>query len=171
MADAPHAQSASASADGTVKLWDVNEEQACERLRSPIVSARAMALAPDGQTLAVSDVDGRVHLLDPQTLRRILERTEWPGLVIVDTKSDLEALTRNALHAADRVLVPVSDWATIVPRVSNTPHARSCDSRTTVENAVRMSAACCSLVTDRSRLHSTSSAIGSIVVIASRADS
>lgn len=50
---------------------------------------------------------------DPTTLRRILERTEWPGLVIVDTKSDLEALTRNALHAADRVLVPVSDWASL----------------------------------------------------------
>jgi cellulose biosynthesis protein BcsQ len=50
---------------------------------------------------------------DPLTLRRILDRTEWPGLVIVDTKSDLEALTRNALHAADRVLVPVSDWASL----------------------------------------------------------
>lgn len=50
---------------------------------------------------------------DPRTLRRILERTEWPGLVIIDTKSDLEALTRNALHAADRVLVPVSDWASL----------------------------------------------------------
>jgi cellulose biosynthesis protein BcsQ len=50
---------------------------------------------------------------DPQTLRRILERTEWPGLVIIDTKSDLEGLTRNALHAADRVLVPVSDWASL----------------------------------------------------------
>src|ERR1051325_3204610 len=60
--------------------------------------------------------------------------------------------------------VPVSDWATILPRVSKTPQARSCDSRTTVEKAVRMSAACCSLVTDSSRLHRTSSAIGSIVV-------
>jgi cellulose biosynthesis protein BcsQ len=50
---------------------------------------------------------------DPHTLRRILERTEWPGLVIVDTKSDLEALTRNALYAADRVLVPVSDRASL----------------------------------------------------------
>ncbi len=50
---------------------------------------------------------------DPLTLRRILERTEWPGLVIVDTKSDLESLTRNALYAADRVLMPVSDWASL----------------------------------------------------------
>ena len=50
---------------------------------------------------------------DPQTLRRILEHTEWPGLVIIDTKSDLEALTRNALHAADRVIVPVADWTSL----------------------------------------------------------
>jgi cellulose biosynthesis protein BcsQ len=33
--------------------------------------------------------------------------------VIVDTKSDLEALTRNALHAADRVVVPVADWTSL----------------------------------------------------------
>jgi cellulose biosynthesis protein BcsQ len=50
---------------------------------------------------------------DDATLRRILERTAWPGLVIVDTKSDLEALTRNALAAADRVLLPVSDWTAL----------------------------------------------------------
>jgi cellulose biosynthesis protein BcsQ len=50
---------------------------------------------------------------DPATLGRILEHTEWPGLVIIDTKSDLEALTRNALHAADRVIVPVADWTSL----------------------------------------------------------
>src|SRR6266568_7601829 len=60
--------------------------------------------------------------------------------------------------------VPVSDWATMLPAVSKTPQARSCDSRTTVEKAVRISAACCSLVTDSSRLHNTSRAIGSIVI-------
>ena len=50
---------------------------------------------------------------DPATLARILERTEWPGLVILDTKSDLEALTVNAYHAADRIIVPVADWASL----------------------------------------------------------
>ena len=50
---------------------------------------------------------------DPHTLRRILDQTDWPGVVIIDTKSDLEALTRNALYAADRVLIPVSDWAAL----------------------------------------------------------
>lgn len=50
---------------------------------------------------------------DPLTLRRILERTAWNGLFVLDTKSDLEALTRNAVHAADRVLIPVADWASL----------------------------------------------------------
>jgi cellulose biosynthesis protein BcsQ len=50
---------------------------------------------------------------DPQTLRGILERTAWPGITILDTKSDLEALTLNAFHAADRILVPVADWASL----------------------------------------------------------
>jgi cellulose biosynthesis protein BcsQ len=50
---------------------------------------------------------------DPATLRRILDRTEWKGVVILDTKSDLEALTQNALMAADRILIPVADWASL----------------------------------------------------------
>ena len=50
---------------------------------------------------------------DPQTLRAILLRTGWKGLVIIDTKSDLEALTLNALHAADRIIIPVADWASL----------------------------------------------------------
>jgi cellulose biosynthesis protein BcsQ len=50
---------------------------------------------------------------DPRTLQRILERTAWDGLVIVDTKSDFESLTLNALHAADRVIVPIADRASL----------------------------------------------------------
>jgi len=50
---------------------------------------------------------------DPTTLRRILERTSFEGLFVLDTKSDLEALTENAFHAADRILVPVADWSSL----------------------------------------------------------
>ncbi|MCC6639760.1 MAG: ParA family protein [Deltaproteobacteria bacterium] len=50
---------------------------------------------------------------DIGTLRRIVDRTVWDGVILFDTKSDLEALTQNALVAADRVLVPVSDWASL----------------------------------------------------------
>jgi cellulose biosynthesis protein BcsQ len=50
---------------------------------------------------------------DPRTLSRIIAETAWPGLVILDTKSDLEALTVNAWHAADRILLPVADRASL----------------------------------------------------------
>ena len=50
---------------------------------------------------------------DPGTLKRILAQTDWPGLVILDTKSDLEALTLNAWAAADRILLPVADAASL----------------------------------------------------------
>ena len=46
---------------------------------------------------------------DSQTLRRILKQTDFDGVVILDTKSDLEALTRNALHAAELIILPVAD--------------------------------------------------------------
>jgi cellulose biosynthesis protein BcsQ len=50
---------------------------------------------------------------DPRALARIIEASEWPGLLILDTKSDLEALTQSAWHAAQRILLPVSDWASL----------------------------------------------------------
>ncbi len=50
---------------------------------------------------------------DPRTLRRILALTGWQGVVILDTKSDLEALTESAYHAAERVLIPVADRASL----------------------------------------------------------
>jgi cellulose biosynthesis protein BcsQ len=50
---------------------------------------------------------------NPFTLRRILERTAWRGIIVIDTKADLEALTLNAFHAADRILVPVADWGSL----------------------------------------------------------
>ncbi len=53
--------------------------------------------------------DLKRELRDPLCLIRALQRTEWKGLVIVDTKSDLEILTRSALAASDLVLVPVKN--------------------------------------------------------------
>jgi cellulose biosynthesis protein BcsQ len=49
----------------------------------------------------------------PTTLARIIGNTDWHGILILDTKSDLEALTRNAYHAAERILVPVADRSSL----------------------------------------------------------
>jgi cellulose biosynthesis protein BcsQ len=54
-----------------------------------------------------SELKQEIH--DPVCLLQTLQRTDWKGLVIVDTKSDLEILTRNAMAASDLVLVPVKN--------------------------------------------------------------
>jgi len=46
---------------------------------------------------------------DPRTLARILAATDFSGVWVLDTKSDLEELTQNALFAADLVILPVAD--------------------------------------------------------------
>jgi cellulose biosynthesis protein BcsQ len=48
---------------------------------------------------------------DPRTLARILAATDFAGVWVLDTKSDLEELTRSALYAADLVILPVADQA------------------------------------------------------------
>lgn len=50
---------------------------------------------------------------DSGSLARLLRGLAFPGVVLIDTKGDLEALTRNALAAADLAILPVSDWASL----------------------------------------------------------
>jgi cellulose biosynthesis protein BcsQ len=50
----------------------------------------------------------------PFFLQKVLQQTGWRGLVIVDTKSDFEILTRNALAASDLTLVVVKDQPSLV---------------------------------------------------------
>jgi cellulose biosynthesis protein BcsQ len=50
---------------------------------------------------------------DPFHLQRVLAKTGWEGLVVIDTKSDMEILTRNAIAASDLALVLVSDRSSL----------------------------------------------------------
>ena len=50
----------------------------------------------------------------PFFLQMVLQHTGWRGLVILDTKSDFEILTRNALAASDLALVVVKDRPSLV---------------------------------------------------------
>ncbi len=45
----------------------------------------------------------------PMFLTRMLAESGISGIVIIDTRPDLNILTQNALYAADRVLIPVKD--------------------------------------------------------------
>jgi cellulose biosynthesis protein BcsQ len=48
-------------------------------------------------------------LTSDSLLHAALQRTAWEGLVIVDTKGDLDVLTQSAIAASDLVLIPVRD--------------------------------------------------------------
>jgi len=49
----------------------------------------------------------------PMTLTRMLAESGISGIVIIDTRPDLNILTQNALYAADRVLIPVKDMPSL----------------------------------------------------------
>ena len=50
---------------------------------------------------------------DVRILRRMIDASEQSGVFILDCKSDLEALTRSAIVAADLVILPVADQASL----------------------------------------------------------
>jgi cellulose biosynthesis protein BcsQ len=59
-----------------------------------------------------SDLEAlKLRALEPLALRRLLDTLRWEGVILLDTKSDLEALTRGALAAADLAILPVADQA------------------------------------------------------------
>jgi len=60
----------------------------------------------------------RRELDDPSMLARVLATSQLDGLVIIDTRPDLDIFTENALYAADRVIVPVKD----APSLENCRH-------------------------------------------------
>jgi chromosome partitioning protein len=49
----------------------------------------------------------------PMTLTRMLAESGLSGIVIIDTRPELNILTQNALYAADRVLIPVKDMPSL----------------------------------------------------------
>jgi cellulose biosynthesis protein BcsQ len=49
----------------------------------------------------------------PMTLAHMLAESGLSGIVIIDTRPDLNPLTQNALYAADRVMIPVKDMSSL----------------------------------------------------------
>ncbi len=49
----------------------------------------------------------------PMEIARNLALSEIDGIIIIDTRPDLDSLTENALYAADRVLIPVKDMPSL----------------------------------------------------------
>ena len=60
----------------------------------------------------------RRDLNDPSALAKALVKSSLEGIIIIDTRPDLDIFTQNALYAADRVIVPVKD----APSMDNCKH-------------------------------------------------
>jgi cellulose biosynthesis protein BcsQ len=60
---------------------------------------------------ALADLRGAVR--GPMVFARLLARSGIPGILIIDTRPDLDIMTQNALYAADRVIIPVKDMASL----------------------------------------------------------
>lgn len=55
----------------------------------------------------------RATLKSPMEIAKTIALSDIPGILIIDTRPDLEILTENALYAADRVLIPVKDMPSL----------------------------------------------------------
>jgi cellulose biosynthesis protein BcsQ len=53
------------------------------------------------------------RIKSPMDVARAIACSDIPGILIIDTRPDLENLTENALYAADRVLIPVKDMPSL----------------------------------------------------------
>ena len=60
---------------------------------------------------ALADLKGAVK--GPMVLARLLAASDIPGVLIIDTRPDLDILTQNALYAADQVIIPIKDLASM----------------------------------------------------------
>lgn len=60
----------------------------------------------------------RNQISGPEILARKLADSELSGIMIIDTRPDLDIFTQNALYSADRVIVPVKD----APSLENCKH-------------------------------------------------
>jgi len=69
------------------------------------VGEYGVSYIPSSRRLATA----RGRLRSPGILSRILAGSSLRGIVIIDTRPDLDVFTQNALYAADRVIVPVKD--------------------------------------------------------------
>ena len=60
---------------------------------------------------ALNDVKAGIR--SSMVLARLFAHSDLPGILIIDTRPDLDILTQNALFAADRVIIPVKDMPSL----------------------------------------------------------
>jgi chromosome partitioning protein len=101
------------------KMFSIKGQQLTGSVADLLLETRGCDLLHTGQ-YGVNYIPSSTALPDlkdalkgPMVLARLLAMSEIPGVIIVDTRPDLDVLTQNALYAADRVLVPIKDMASM----------------------------------------------------------
>lgn len=101
------------------RMFELKGQKTRGTIHELLMGERAAALLHTGQYgvgyIPSSTELGDIHerFKGPMTLTRILAESGLSGIVIIDTRPDLNILTQNALYAADRVLIPVKDMPSL----------------------------------------------------------
>ncbi|MDD2735000.1 MAG: ParA family protein [Desulfuromonadaceae bacterium] len=98
------------------KMFELKKREAdVPDVHELLMGAKACEVVQTGQYgvgyIRSSTELGDIHerFKGPMTLTRMLAESGIYGIIIIDTRPDLNILTQNALYAADRVLIPVKD--------------------------------------------------------------
>lgn len=106
------------------KMFELKGQQSKGSVQELLNGVRGEELVLQGQ-YGVQYIPSSNHLTDlyqgfkgPMALCRMMAESGLSGIVLIDTRPDLNILTQNALYAADRVLIPVKD----MPSLENCKH-------------------------------------------------
>jgi len=101
------------------RMFEIREQKDRGTVHELLMGEPATDLVVTGQ-YGVSYIPSSTELGDiherfkgPMTLARLLAESGLSGIVIIDTRPDLNILTQNALYSADRVLIPVKDMPSL----------------------------------------------------------
>jgi cellulose biosynthesis protein BcsQ len=101
------------------RMFEIKGQKHAGDVHDMLMGAKASAVVHMGQYgvgyIPSSTELGDIHerFKGPMTLTRMLADSGISGIVIIDTRPDLNILTQNALYAADRVLIPVKDMPSL----------------------------------------------------------
>lgn len=101
------------------RMFEIKGQKLRGSVREFLLGERGTDLVHTGQ-YGVNYIPSSAELGDlmeafngPMTLSRMLAESGISGIVIIDTRPDLNLLTQNALFAADRVIIPVKDMPSL----------------------------------------------------------
>jgi chromosome partitioning protein len=101
------------------RMFELKGQKTSGTVHELLMGERASELLHTGQYgvgyIPSSTELGDIHerFRGPMTLTRIMAESGLTGIVIIDTRPDLNILTQNALYAADQVLIPVKDMPSL----------------------------------------------------------